>query len=72
VIYNELCLGKISQASKQKFAGIIAKLARRGAQGVVLGCTEIPLLVKQEDVELPLFDTTKIHAKAGVKFALKE
>ncbi len=71
VIYDELCLGKISQVSKEKFKNIIAKLEKEGAQGIVLGCTEITLLIKQDDLKIPVFDTTKIHAKAGVEFAFK-
>ena len=70
VIYNELCLGVIKESSREKFKEIIKNLAKRGAEGVILGCTEIPLLVKQGDVDLPLFDTTEIHAKASVDFAL--
>jgi aspartate racemase len=72
VIFNELCLGRFNEASKDKFRGVINKLAKRGAQGVILGCTEIPLLINQSDTKPPLFDTTKIHAKAAVDFALKE
>jgi len=72
VIYNELCLGKISRASKEEFKKIVSKLERCGAQGIILGCTEIPLLINQDDVRLPIFDTTRIHAKAGVRFALGE
>ncbi|MBN1692958.1 MAG: aspartate/glutamate racemase family protein [Dehalococcoidales bacterium] len=71
VIYNELCLGKTRQASKEKFRTIISKLEKRGARGIILGCTEIPLLIKQEDLKIPVFDTTRIHAKAGVDFALQ-
>lgn len=71
VIYNELCLGVIKESSREKFKEIIKNLAKRGAEGVILGCTEIPLLIKQEDVDLPLFDTTEIHAKASVDFALR-
>lgn len=62
VIYEELCLGIISEASKAEFLRIILELASRGAQGVILGCTEIGLLVKQADTSVPLFDTTVIHA----------
>ncbi|MCX6776462.1 MAG: aspartate/glutamate racemase family protein [Candidatus Micrarchaeota archaeon] len=72
IIYDELCLGKINQISKEKLKNIIAKLEREGAQGIVLGCTEIPLLIKQDDLKLPIFDTAKIHVKAGVEFALKQ
>jgi aspartate racemase len=60
----------ISQESKAKFLKIIERLVKEGAQGVVLGCTEIPLLVKQEDVTVPVFDTMTIHATAAVDFAL--
>ena len=71
VIYNELCLGKINQSSKKRFKKIIQTLISNGAEGIILGCTEIPLLIKQEDVEVPLFDTTTIHAKSAVENALK-
>lgn len=71
VIYNELCLGEINAASKREYLEIIARLKRAGSEGVILGCTEIPLLVRQEDVELPLFDTTTIHAQKAVALALE-
>ena len=71
VVYNELCFGIINQASKEEFKGIITRLEEEGAQGIILGCTEIPLLIKQDDANIPLFDTTKIHAKAAVEFALR-
>ncbi len=71
VIYDELCLGTINQSSKEKFKEIIKGLVSNGADGVILGCTEIPLLISQEDVKTPLFDTTTIHAKSAVDFALK-
>ncbi len=70
IIYNELCLGKITGTSKDKFLKIIKNLNTNGAEGVILGCTEIPLLIKAGDVEIPIFDTTTIHAKASVEFAL--
>ncbi|PAB55917.1 aspartate/glutamate racemase family protein [Anaeromicrobium sediminis] len=70
VIYNELCLGEIREYSKKKYIEIINKLAKEGAEGVILGCTEIPLLIKKEDVNIPVFDTTTIHGTAAVKFAL--
>ncbi len=70
ILYNELCLGAVKDSSKQAFRRIIAGLEARGAQGVILGCTEIPLIVKQEDHPLPLFDTTTLHAEAAVDFAL--
>jgi aspartate racemase len=71
VIYHELCSGIINSESKQKYADIIRRLVQEGAQGIILGCTEIGLLVKQEDSSVPLFDTTEIHAKAAVKYALE-
>ena len=70
IIYNELCKGIISEASKKKYIKIINNLALKGAEWVVLGCTEIPLLIQQEDVDLPVFDTTTIHAISAVEFAL--
>lgn len=72
VIYNELCLGEIKESSKIQFKKIIEKLISRGAQGIILGCTEIGLLIKQEDSDVPLFDTTIIHAKAAVDYVLKD
>ena len=70
IIYDELCAGIIQSDSKQKYADIIRRLVKEGAEGIILGCTEIGLLVKQEDSPVPLFDTTEIHARAAVKFAL--
>ncbi len=72
ILYNELCLGRIRDASKEAFRKIIGRLEARGAQGVVLGCTEIPLIVKQEDYALPVFDTTALHARAAVALALSD
>lgn len=71
VIYNELCLGKIKRSSKKQLNKIIQNLVARGAKGIILGCTEIPLLVKQRDFKVPLFDTTTIHATSAVEYALK-
>ena len=71
ILYNELCLGEIKELSREKFQSIIQNLVKRGAQGVILGCTEIPLIVRQEDYEIPLYDTTALHAKAAVDFALQ-
>ncbi len=71
VIYQELCLGEIRAESKEKFLAIIRRLESQGAEGVILGCTEIGLLVKQEDVELPVFDTTLIHGEKAVEMALE-
>ena len=63
IIYDELCLGKILEESKAVYLDIIHELARNGAQGIILGCTEIGLLIQQSDTDIPLFDTTLIHAK---------
>jgi aspartate racemase len=62
----------VKDASRETFKKIIARLEDRGAQGIVLGCTEIPLLVKQKDYLLPLFDTTDLHARAAVDLALRD
>jgi aspartate racemase len=70
VIYQELCMGILRPESQQCFTDIIASLAARGAQGIILGCTEIGLLVKPDDSPVPLFDTTRIHAEAAVEWAL--
>lgn len=71
IIYDELVLGKITAASRAEYQRIIKTLEAAGAEGIILGCTEIGLLVKAEDSELPLFDTTEIHAEAAVAFALQ-
>ena len=71
IIYNELVLGVIKNESREAYKKIIEKLAKKGAQGVILGCTEIPLLIQQNHVSIPVFDTTTIHAEKTVKFALK-
>jgi aspartate racemase len=70
VIYDELVAGQIRDESRAGFVAIIKKLAERGAEGVILGCTEIPLLVSEEDAGMPLFDTTVIHAEAALTYAL--
>ena len=72
VIYQELCLGVIREDSKQKFVQIIEKLREDGAQGVILGCTEIGLLIRQADTSLPVFDTTQIHAERAAIYAMEE
>lgn len=70
VIFDELCANEIRSQSRERFKQIINRLVdEEGAQGVILGCTEIPLLIKQEDVSVPVFDTMKIHAKAAVRYA---
>jgi aspartate racemase len=70
IIYDELVLGKIEKKSKAEYLRIIAALQAEGAEGIILGCTEIGLLVQQADCRIPLFDTTLLHAKAAVDFAL--
>ncbi|MGE6517376.1 aspartate/glutamate racemase family protein [Lysinibacillus sphaericus] len=71
IIYEELCLGVIEPASKNYYLQVIEKLIEAGAQGIILGCTEIGLLIKQEDVAVPVFDTTVIHAHAAVATAIQ-
>lgn len=71
VIFDELCRGVISPDSRAAFLEIIGTLARQGAQGVILGCTEIGLLIGQGDTDLPVFDTTRIHARAAAEEALR-
>ncbi len=70
VIYEELCLGRIRDESREAYRRIIAELAARGAQGVILGCTEIGLLIGPADVDVPLFDTTALHARAAALAAI--
>ena len=72
VIFGELCLGVLKDESKQAYLQEIEKLHARGAEGVILGCTEIGLLIKQEDLKIPVFDTTLIHAKKAAEMALEE
>ena len=71
IIYDELCAGIIKPSSERVYLEVIEGLAGAGAQGIILGCTEIGLLVKQEHCRIPLFDTTVIHAEAAVAYALK-
>jgi len=72
VIYDELVLGEINPASKARYIQVMDGLVSRGAQGVILGCTEIGLLVGERDVRAPVFDTARIHAVAAVEYALGE
>lgn len=72
IIYNELCVGQVKPSSKARFCGIIQDLVAAGAEGIVLGCTEIYLLISQDDVQVPAFDTTRIHAESAVRFALEQ
>jgi aspartate racemase len=69
-IYAELCNGVVNATSRSRFVELIERSARRGSDGVILGCTEIGLLIKQSDVTPPLFDSAAIHAAAAVRFAL--
>ena len=71
VIYNELCLGIINSNSKKKFLEIVDKLRNKGAEGIILGCTEIGLLIKNEDTDVPLFDTAIIHAEQAAIYSIK-
>lgn len=71
VIYKELISGVIKEESREKYKKIINNLKTNGAEGVILGCTEIPLLIKDEDSEIPVFDTTMLHARKAVDLALK-
>lgn len=69
ILYSELCLGEIKASSSETFHSVIKGLISRGAQGVILGCTEIPLIVKQPGYKIPLYNTTNLHAEAAVNFA---
>lgn len=72
IIYQELCKNLILEKSKREFLNIIKKLVDRGAEGIILGCTELPLLAKGLKISIPLFDTTKIHALSAVEYALSD
>ena len=71
VIYDELCLGTINSDSKKKFLEIVDKLRNKGVEGIILGCTEIGLLIKNEDTDVPLFDTAIIHAEQAAMYSIK-
>ncbi len=70
VIYGELCLGRVEESSRQAYRQIVSDLVGQGVQGVILGCTEIGLLLHSEDAAVPLFDTAEIHAEAAAEWAL--
>jgi aspartate racemase len=70
VIYDELCLGKVVPNSRTEYRRVMAELISQGAEAIILGCTEISLLVGQDDSEVPLFDTTSIHARKAAEWAL--
>lgn len=72
VIFEELCRGTVTEESRREFCDIVARLRNAGAEGIVLGCTEIGLLLRAEDVSIPLFDTAEIHARAAVSLALRD
>jgi aspartate racemase len=72
VIYDELCMGQVKAKSRNSYVSIIKKLSDRGAQAIILGCTEISLLLRPQDTPLPLFDTTEIHARRAVDYALTD
>jgi len=72
IIYKELCLGIINDESRQSYLEIIDKLSQQGAEAVILGCTEITLLISQENCSIPLYDTTRLHAESAVDLALSE
>lgn len=70
IIYQELCLGQVHDASRQAYLRVIADLGARGAQAIILGCTEIAMLIQPEDCQLPLFDTTALHARSAAHWAM--
>jgi aspartate racemase len=72
VIYEELCLGIVTEESRQAYRGVIGRLVAAGAEGVILGCTEIELLVDQTDAAVPVFPTTRLHVEAAVEAALRD
>ncbi len=72
IIFDELCVGTICPKSKQYYQSVIDQLEEQGAEGVILGCTEIPLLITQADSRLPLFDSTKLHAEMAISRALSD
>ena len=72
IIYDELCLGRVIDHSRTEYRRIMADLVRQGAEAIILGCTEITLLVEQADAAVPLFDTTRIHARKAAEWALED
>ena len=72
IIYEELCVGKVLTDSRDEYRRVMAELVAQGAQAIVLGCTEISLLVDQRDASVPLFDTTYLHARGAAEWALAE
>ncbi len=72
IIYDELVAGRVESSSRATYRAVIARLVERGAEAIILGCTEIMLLVRPDDSAVPLYDTTTLHALAAVEFALTE
>jgi aspartate racemase len=72
IIYNELCRGEIKDSSKKQYMKVIENLIESGAEAIILGCTEITLLIKEEDCRVPVFDTTFLHAVSAVEYALED
>lgn len=72
IVFGELCRGEMARSSRRELAGIMQKLVALGAEGIVLGCTELGLLIEPQDTRVPIFDTTTIHAKAATVFALEQ
>jgi aspartate racemase len=72
IIYDELCLGRVIDHSRTESRRIMAELVHQGAEAIILGCTEITLLVEQTDAAVPLFDTTRIHARKAAEWALED
>lgn len=72
IIYDELCKGRIKTSSRRTCCDIISRLMSKGAEGIILGCTELPLLIRPADVDVLVFDTTQLHAEATVALALAE
>jgi len=72
VIYKELCLGKVNASSRQQYLDIVDKLHKQGAEAVIMGCTEITLLINQQNTDVPLYDTTEIHAEAAVRWSIDD
>ena len=70
IIFDELCQERIEASSRHTLIEIIQRLKKQGAEGIILGCTELPLLVQPSDIPVPLFDTTRLHAEAAVNLAL--
>ena len=72
IIYEELARGEVKPGSKREYLRVVGELERRGAEGLILGCTELPMIVTAEATPLPLFDTLRIHAEAALRYAVRE